>query len=110
MPVFAGCVSIDLPGVAGDAAKVSKDTYRSVVGKSGEPDAGVAQADVVSNTYIGQDTQTAAAAKQLCVAEAMAKLFKATGKEVPYTVTDNSITTVNKAIAANCKVVGGKEQ
>ncbi|MBK6850481.1 MAG: hypothetical protein IPG93_02440 [Burkholderiales bacterium] len=46
--------------------------------------------------------------KQLCVAEATAKLFKAAGKEVPYTVADNTITTVNKAIAANCKVVAAK--
>ena len=108
MPVFAGCVSIDLPGVVSDAAKVSKDTYRSVVGKGGEPGTGAAQADVVSNTYIGQDSQTPAEVKQLCVAEATAKLFKAAGKEVPYTVTDNTITTVNKAIAANCKVVAAK--
>jgi hypothetical protein len=38
------------------------------------------------------------------VSEATAKLFKASGKEVPYTVTENTISTVNNAIAANCKV------
>jgi DNA-binding transcriptional regulator LsrR (DeoR family) len=104
LSVLAGCVSIDLPGVVTDAAKVSKDAYRSVVGKGGD----AAQADAVSNTYIGQDSQTAAEVKQLCVAEAAAKLFKAAGKEVPYTVTDNTITTVNQAIAANCKLVAAK--
>ena len=42
------------------------------------------------------------------MSEAAAKLFKANGKEVPYTVTENTISTVNNAIAANCKVAASK--
>lgn len=33
---------------------------------------------------------------------------KAAGKEVPYTLTDNTTTNVNKALAASCKVVADK--
>jgi hypothetical protein len=46
--------------------------------------------------------------KDLCVGEAAAKLFKASGKEVPYTVTQNVISTVNNAIAATCRVKANK--
>jgi hypothetical protein len=104
---LAGCISIDLPGVVSDAAKVSKDAYRAVAGKGNETAAG-APADTVSNTTIGADHQTPAEVKQLCVAEATAKLFKAAGKEVAYTVTDNTLTTVNNAVAASCKVTVAK--
>jgi hypothetical protein len=110
LPLFTACVSIDLPGVVSDTAKVAKDAYKSVAGKKDEPaaKAGAESSNSVSNTYIGQDNQTATEVKQLCVSEATAKLFKASGKEVPYTVTDNTITTVNNAIAANCKVMANK--
>src|SRR5689334_7009966 len=32
LPLLTACVSIDLPGVVSDTAKVAKDTYRSVSG------------------------------------------------------------------------------
>ena len=111
LPVLSACVSIDLPGVVSDAARVAKDTYMSVAGSKGEQGGSAAGTDYsnsVSNTYIGQDTQTPAEVKKLCVSEAAAKLFKASGKEVPYTVTENTISTVNNAISANCKVAAGK--
>lgn len=106
LPLFSACVSIDLPGVVSDSAKVAKETYKSVAGKKGEeaapPEAEFSES--VSNTYIGQETQTPAEVKSLCVSEAAAKLFKASGKEVPYTIAQNTISTVNNSIAATCRV------
>lgn len=109
--VVSACVSIDLPGVVSDSAKVAKETYRSVAGKKDEQEgaaAGADSSDSVSNTYIGQETQTAAEVKNLCVGEAAAKLFKASGKEVPYTVTQNTISTINNSVAATCRVKANK--
>ena len=106
LPLFSACVSIDLPGVVSDSAKVAKETYKSVAGKKGE-EAAPSEAEFsesVSNTYIGQETQTPAEVKSLCVSDAAAKLFKASGKEVPYTVAQNTISTVNNSIAATCRV------
>jgi hypothetical protein len=111
LPVLSACVSIELPGVVLDATKLAKDTYRSVVGSKGEQEGPAASTDSpnsVSNTYIGQDNQTPVEVKNLCVSEAVAKLFKANGKEVPYTIIENTISTVNNAISANCKVVATK--
>jgi len=111
LPLVTACVSIDLPGVVSESAKVVKDTYRAVSTKNEEPQAVASTADSaegVSNTYIGLETQTAAEVKNLCVSEASTKLFKATGKEVPYTVTQNTISTVNNAIAATCRVKANK--
>jgi hypothetical protein len=108
LTLVSGCVSIDLPGVISDTARVTKDAYKSVAGKKDERDGTVASVDTVSNTYIGQDNQTVAEVKQLCVGEAAAKLFKAVDKEVPYTVIENTISTVNNAVAANCKVTADK--
>lgn len=102
----SACVSIDLPGVVSDSAKVAKETYKSVAGKKGEEEAPSSSdfSESVSNTYIGQETQTPADVKNLCVSEAAAKLSKANGREVHYTVTHNTISTVNNAIAATCRV------
>lgn len=111
LPLLTACVSIDLPGVVSDTAKVAKDAYKSVTGKKDEPEAAKASPDAVnsvSNTYIGQDNQTAAEVKQLCVSEAAAKLFKASGKEVAYSVIENTISAVNNAIAAHCKITPNK--
>src|SRR5436190_13515802 len=111
LPVLSACVSIALPGVVSDTARVAKDTYRSVTGSKGEqegPTTSTDSSNSVSNTYIGQDNQTPAEVKKLCVSEAAAKLFKASGKEVPYTVTENTISTVYNAISANCKVAASK--
>jgi hypothetical protein len=111
LPVLSACVSIDLPGVVSDTARVAKETYMSVAGSNREQEGSTASPDSsnsVSNTYIGQDNQTPAEVKKLFVSEATAKLFKAIGKEVPYTITENTISTVNNAISANCKVAAGK--
>ena len=108
---ISACVNIDLPGVVSDSAKVAKETYRSVIGRSDEHEGAAPStnsSESLSNTYIGQDTQTPADVRDLCVAEAAAKLFKASGKEVPYTVTQNTISTVSNSIAATCTVKATK--
>jgi hypothetical protein len=124
-PLLSGCVSIELPGVVSDTARVAKDAYHSVTTKktatAPTPVAALAPAPVpapvkavaeagisVSNTYIGQDSQTPAEVKQLCISEAAAKLFKATGREVGYTVAENTISAINNAIAANCRITANK--
>lgn len=110
-PLLTACVSIDLPGVVSDTAKVAKDTYKSVSSKKegGEADKAVADAsNSVFNTYIGQDTQTAAEMKKRCVDEAAAKLFKANGGELAYTVGESTVTTVNNAVAVHCRVTASK--
>lgn len=117
LPLFTACVSIELPGVVTDTAKVAKDTYHSVTAKRSAPPAAAARPAVatavavavadpgsIANTYVGQDTQTAAEVKQGCVNEAVAKLFKANGKEVGYTVVENTISAVNNAVVAHCRV------
>lgn len=111
LPVLSACISIDLPGVVSDSAKVAKDTYRSVAGKKDEqeaPPSSTESSESVSNTYIGRETQTPVEVKNLCVGEAAAKLFKASGKEVPYTITQNTLSTVNNSIAATCTVKANK--
>ena len=111
LPVLSACVSVELPGVVFDAARFAKDTYRSVAGNKGEHEGGAAgtdSSDSVSNTYIGQDNQTPVEVRNLCVSEAVAKLYKANGKDVPYTIVENTLSTVNNAISANCKVAASK--
>lgn len=133
LPLLSGCVSIELPGVVSDTARVAKDAYHSVTAKKAVPAAAatpagtptpapapmpapmpvkaVAEAGIsVSNTYIGQDSQTPAEVKQLCVSEAAAKLFKAMGREAGYTVAENTISTVNNAIAASCRITANKPE
>jgi hypothetical protein len=108
---ISACVNIDLPGVVSDSAKVAKETYRSVAGKKEEqeePPSSVNLSESVSNTYIGQETQTPAEVKNLCVSEAAAKLFKASGKEVAYTVTQNTLSTISNSVAATCTVKASK--
>ncbi|MFG6442331.1 hypothetical protein [Roseateles sp. LKC17W] len=111
LPVLTGCVSIELPGVVSDTAKVAKDTYKSVTSKKAPPETpkpAVAPANSVANTYVGLESQTPAEIKQLCVDEAAAKLFKAHGKTVAYTVTENTLSAINNAIAANCRITVNK--
>jgi len=108
---ISACVNIDLPGVVSDSAKVAKETYRSVTGKNDEQEGAPSSTNLsesLSNTYIGQETQTPAEVKNLCVAEAAAKLFKASGKEVPFTVTQNTLSTVNNPLAATCTIKANK--
>jgi hypothetical protein len=121
LPFLTACVSIELPGVVSDTARVAKDTYHSVTNRNKAPSPAQAAAPApapakvvaeaglsVSNTYIGQDSQTPTEVKQLCVSEAATKLFKASGKEVAYTVNENTISAINNAIAASCRITADK--
>ncbi len=108
---LAGCVSIDLPGLVSDTAKVSKDAYRSIAGKKDEekpkeaaPDTG----DYISNASVGQASQTIADIREQCVREATEKLNKLNGKELQVVVLENTIATVNNTVVANCKVAVAK--
>jgi hypothetical protein len=113
LPLLSGCVSIDLPGVVSDTARVTKDAYRSVTGKKAESEPVTPiqpSINTVANTYIGKDNQTVADVKQACINEAAAKLFSALGKDVLYTVIEDSISTVNNQLAATCKVSAAMSQ
>ena len=107
LPILSGCVSIDLPGVVSDTAKVTKEAYRSVAGKNGEPESTKSSnqsMDTLVNTYIGKENQTVGEVKQACVNEAATKLSIAVGKEVSYTVVDVTLSTVNNLVAATCRL------
>lgn len=115
LPLLAACVSIELPGVVSDTAKVAKDTYKSVTARktppAPEPAKPVPVAEAgssIANTYVGQDNQTPTEVKQLCVSEAAAKLFKVNGREVGYSVVENTLSTVNNAVVATCRITANK--
>ena len=105
--VFSGCVSLEFPGLVSDTAKVSKDAYDSIVGEDeAEP---VKEMDgYVMHSYIGQENQSVSEIRQRCVSEAEAKFSAATGKEVRFMVVENTISTVNNAVVANCKLAVNK--
>lgn len=109
IPILAltGCVNLEFPGLIADTAKVSKDAYASVVGKkeSQEPAKPVAaQNEYISNAYIGQENQTVTEIKQQCVNEALEKLLRLAGNGVQYSVVENTISTLNNKVVANCKL------
>jgi hypothetical protein len=102
-----GCVSVDLPGVVSDTAKVTKETYRSVVGSKDEakaPPPANDGRDSVTNSTIGSATQTLAQIKQLCQEEAEAKLRKHVGADARVVLVDSSTSTVNASVVVHCRV------
>ena len=108
---LAACVSIDLPGLVSDTAKVGKDAYQSIAGKKadekpGEPAA--ASGEFITYTTVGQPSQTIAEIRDQCVREAVEKLSQLSGKEVQFTVLENTIGSVNNNVVANCKVAIAK--
>jgi hypothetical protein len=103
----AGCVSVDLPGVVSDTARVTKETYRSVVGNKDEAKPSTPPhdgRDSVTNSTIGSATQTVAQIKQLCQEEAEAKLRKHVGAEARLVLLDSSVATVNASVVVHCRV------
>jgi hypothetical protein len=114
--LMSGCVSIEMPGVVADTAKVVKDSYRSVTGKGAEPAAAGASAPVaaasapapskasLSHSTIGSETQSLADLKQACINEAAQKLNQLSGKTVRYTVAENEVTLINGKPVANCRL------
>jgi chemotaxis protein CheY-P-specific phosphatase CheC len=112
MLALSGCVNLEFPGLIADTAKISKDAYTSVVGKKEAPEPAkptAVQGEYIAHAYIGQESQTVTEIKQLCVNEAAEKLSKLAGKDVRYSVTENTITTVNNTVVANCKLTIEKQ-
>lgn len=107
MLALSGCVSLEFPGLVSDTAKVSKDTYNSIVGED-EAKPATETDGYIMHSYIGQENQSVSEIRQHCVSEAEAKFSAATGKEVHFTVVENTIATVNNAVVANCKLAVNK--
>ncbi len=108
---FSGCVSLEFPGLVSDTAEVSKDAYKAIVGEdeAQAPAKSVTETDeYIMHSYIGQESQSISEIRELCVSEAEAKFSMATGKEVRFTVVENTISTVNNAVVANCKLAVNK--
>ena len=100
--VLAGCVSIELPHVVADTAKVSKEAYQALKGNKRD-------ANAISHSYIGNSSQTTGEIKQRCESEAAQKLRQVgNGSEVRYTVLENEIVAINGTIAANCRIALAK--
>jgi hypothetical protein len=107
--LVSGCVSIEVPGLVSDTARVTKDAYKAMVGKPAEPAAQAASSPaplraVLSHAYVGTDTQSMADTKQACVSEASQKLNQVSGKAVNYTVLESDISIINGRPVANCKL------
>ncbi len=102
-----GCVSVDLPGVVSDTAKVTKETYRSVVGNKDEAKPSTPPSDgrdSITNSTIGSASQTVVQIKQLCQEEAEAKLRKHVGADARVVLVDSSTSTVNTSVVVHCRV------
>lgn len=115
--LLSACVSVELPNVVSDTAKVGKEAYRAATGKGeaktvARPDAAAAPSpspagSVISNTYVGKPAQTVAEIQQACVSEAADKLAQTRGagaKPAAYTVLDNQLSIVNNAVVATCRL------
>lgn len=105
---LSGCISVNLPELVSDTAKVTKDAYKSVTANKNEAKNAAAGTSVaarsISHSYVGQESQTVADIKQLCVNEAASKLTQMLGKDLPYRVLENDIVTIRNNIVANCKL------
>jgi hypothetical protein len=99
---LSGCVSIDVPGLVTDTAKVTKDAYKSITETKAE--AAAASHHYIAHSYVGKETQAVAEIKQTCVTEASQKLNQMAGKVVAYSVIETDIITLNNIVAANCKL------
>lgn len=109
--VLSGCVNLEFPGLIADTAKVSKDAYSSIVGdkEAKEPAKPATEPDeYITNAYIGQENQSISEIRQLCVSEAEAKFAASTGKQVRFSVVENTIATVNNTVVANCRLAVDK--
>jgi len=103
--LLSGCVSIEAPGLVTDAARVTKDAYRSVVGKPAEAASSPTPARAaMSHSYVGNETQSMAETKQACVNEAAQKLNQLSGKTVNYSVLESELSIINGRPVASCKL------
>lgn len=98
--LLTACVSIELPHVVEDTAKVGKSAYQALTSKRDAGKAGI------SHSYIGNENQSTAEMKQHCETEAAHKLRQMAGgsAELRYSVLENEIVNINGSIAANCKL------
>lgn len=118
--MLSGCVTVEMPNVVSDTAKVGKDVYQAYRGSKAEapkaapaaaapasavPVAVPGPAEFVQNTYVGRDNQTIAEIKRLCVEEAGAKLEGLMGRPAPYAVSENLVVTIHQSTVANCRLL-----
>jgi hypothetical protein len=107
--VLAGCVSIELPHVVADTANVSKEAYQALTGGKRDAKKREQDANAISHSYIGNNSQTTTEVKQRCETEAAQKLRQmGNGSEVRYTLLENEIVAINGTIAANCRIALAK--
>ncbi|MET0350695.1 MAG: hypothetical protein ABW067_12975 [Rhizobacter sp.] len=116
---LSACVTVELPNVVSDTAKVGKDMVQAYRGTKPEAVKGATAAtavaasavpvstpaEYVQHTYVGRDDQTIAEIKRLCVAEAGAKLEALAGRPVNYGVTENAVVTIEQRTVANCRLM-----
>jgi hypothetical protein len=100
---LSGCISIDLPNVVSDTAKVTKETYKDLTSKKAEP-AKVPARRVLAHSYVGKDSETVSEIKQVCVNEAAHKLSLIGVTEQSYSVLRNEIVTLRNSAVANCEL------
>ncbi|MES2318457.1 MAG: hypothetical protein V4631_13290 [Pseudomonadota bacterium] len=96
--LLSGCVSIELPHLVEDTAKVSKSAYQALTKRDAKP-----AASGISHSYLGNSAQTTIEIKQHCETEAARKL-RQMDSELRYTVLENEIVVVYGNIAANCRL------
>lgn len=101
--IQVACVSIDLPGIVTDTAKVSKEAYQSWTGDKSANNAPARL--MVSHSYVGSQDQSVAEVRRQCVDEAQAKWAQLAGPDASYSVAENVISVGPQAVVANCKLV-----
>jgi hypothetical protein len=104
---LSGCISIEMPGVVSDTAKAIKDLYTGEPADKKGTTKGLAAASarrVLDHSYVGNESQTEAEIKELCVKEAAQMLSRLTGKEPSYFVLKNDIVRLNNNAFANCEL------
>lgn len=101
---LSACVTIEVPHLASDLAKVGKDAHDSLSERR-EARKRERSGATLSHSYIGNSSQSTAEIRQQCEVEAAAKLRQAGGDApVAYSVLENEIVSIGGKIAANCKL------
>jgi hypothetical protein len=100
---LSGCISIDLPNVVSDTAKLTKETYKDLTSRKEEPAKAPARR-VLAHSYVGKDSETLAQIKQVCVNEAAQKLSQIGVTEQRYSVLKNEVVTLKNSAVANCEL------
>ncbi len=102
--LVSGCVTIKVPNLVSDTAKVSKDAYEALSEKR-KAKRRAHDGLTLSHSYIGNRSQSTAEIKQQCEVEGAAKLRQVGGGgAIDFTVLENEIVGINGAVVANCKL------